>query len=94
MIYAATQKVEEDFWKLRKPQIGMAKQAKKDFPEIDFAKCIMVGDTGSDMRFGKNAGMKTVFVGDDSKITEEEKQLVDFHCDSLADFAERMGEGD
>lgn len=87
MIYAATQKVEDDFWKLRKPQIGMAKQAKKDFPEIDFAKCIMVGDTGSDMRFGKNAGMKTVFVGDDSKITEDEKQFVDFHCENLLDFA-------
>ena len=32
MIYAATEKVENDFWKLRKPNIGMAKQARKDFP--------------------------------------------------------------
>lgn len=94
MIYAATEKIEEDFWKLRKPHIGMAKQAKKDFPEIDFSKSIMIGDTGSDMRFGKSAGMITVFVGDDSKISEEEKVLVDFHCDSLPDFAVQMKCGD
>ncbi len=90
MIYAATEKIEDDFWKMRKPNIGMAKQARKDFPEIDFTKSIMVGDTGSDMRFGKNAGMKTVFVGDDSKITEDEKKLVDFHCENLLDFATQL----
>jgi histidinol-phosphate phosphatase family protein len=48
----------------RKPGIAMALQAKKDFPEIDFSKSIMVGDSESDMQFGKNAGMYTVFVGE------------------------------
>ncbi|MFZ4456091.1 MAG: D-glycero-alpha-D-manno-heptose-1,7-bisphosphate 7-phosphatase [Bacteroidales bacterium] len=43
----------------RKPNIGMALQAKADFPEIDFSKSIMVGDSQSDIDFGKNAGMKT-----------------------------------
>lgn len=86
-IYAATDLVENDIHKLRKPNIGMALKAQKDFVEIDFAKSIMVGDTGSDMRFGKNAGMFTVFVGDDSKIKEEEKPLVDFYFDSLSAFS-------
>ncbi len=48
----------------RKPGIAMAMQAKKDFSEIDFSKSIMVGDSESDMQFGKNAGMYTVFVGE------------------------------
>lgn len=46
----------------RKPSIHMANLAKADFPEIDFAKSVMVGDSLSDMEFGKNAGMFTLFV--------------------------------
>ncbi len=47
---------------LRKPNIGMALLAKRQFPSIDLTKSIMVGDSMSDMEFGKNAGMVTVFV--------------------------------
>lgn len=46
---------------LRKPGIGMALQAQHIFPQIDFAKSVMVGDTESDMLFAQNAGMKSVF---------------------------------
>jgi D-glycero-D-manno-heptose 1,7-bisphosphate phosphatase len=46
----------------RKPQPGMAFQAKADFPTIDFNRSIMVGNTLSDMRFGKNLGMFTIFI--------------------------------
>lgn len=45
---------------LRKPNIGMGLQAKQDFPELDFTKSIMVGDSDSDIQFGMNLGMKTV----------------------------------
>jgi D-glycero-alpha-D-manno-heptose 1-phosphate guanylyltransferase len=38
----------------RKPNPGMGLQAKKDFPEIDLAKSIMIGNTLSDMKFGRN----------------------------------------
>lgn len=38
----------------RKPNPGMGLQAKKDFPEIDFSKSIMIGNTLSDMKFGRN----------------------------------------
>lgn len=50
----------------RKPNPGMALQAKQQFAEIDFNKSIMVGDTDSDIQFGINLGMKTVRV-----LTEE-----------------------
>ncbi len=46
----------------RKPSINMAKKVMKDFPKIDLQKSIMVGDSKSDIEFGNNAGMKTVFI--------------------------------
>lgn len=46
----------------RKPHTGMALKAKADLPEIDFSKSIMVGNNLSDMEFGRNAGMHTVFL--------------------------------
>jgi D-glycero-D-manno-heptose 1,7-bisphosphate phosphatase len=46
----------------RKPNPGMAFQAARDFPEINLAKSLMVGNNLSDMLFGKNAGMKTIFL--------------------------------
>ncbi|MFT4970306.1 MAG: D-glycero-D-manno-heptose 1,7-bisphosphate phosphatase [Chitinophagales bacterium] len=48
----------EDESPCRKPEIGMAMWAKRDFPEIDFNKSIMVGDKLSDMRFGLTLGME------------------------------------
>lgn len=49
----------------RKPSPRMAYMAQHDFPEIDFDKSVMVGDSNSDIEFGKNAGMFTVLVGDE-----------------------------
>ena len=46
----------------RKPQPGMALQAKADYPQISFSKSIMVGNTLSDMAFGRAEGMYTVFI--------------------------------
>lgn len=48
---------------MRKPEIGMALQAKKDFPHIDFSKSIIIGDSTSDMEFGRNVGMYCIKVG-------------------------------
>jgi len=67
----------------RKPNIGMALQAKKDFPEIDFSKSIIVGDSLSDMEFGKKAGMNTVFISEENKKDER----IDLHFRSLIEFA-------
>lgn len=46
----------------RKPNPGMGLQAVKDFEDIDLNKSIMVGNTLSDMQFGRNLGIKTIFL--------------------------------
>jgi len=43
----------------RKPNPGMGLLAKKEFPQIDFAKTIMIGNTIGDMEFGRNLGIVT-----------------------------------
>jgi len=63
-IYHAPQLASESS-NLRKPQIGMALKAQTDFPEINFSKSIMIGDSLSDMEFGKNAGMTTILINAD-----------------------------
>lgn len=71
----------------RKPNPNMAIQAKKEFPEIDFHKSIMIGDSISDMEFGKNLGMKTILIS-----TKEEEKVkncsvsVDWRIDALAEL--------
>lgn len=69
----------------RKPSPKMAYFAKNDFPDIDLTKSIMVGDMSSDIEFGKNAGMKTVFIGNENpNITPDDR------FDSLYDFAKTI----
>lgn len=46
---------------LRKPGIGMIKQACKDF-RIDLKQSIMVGDRASDILTGQNAGLITILL--------------------------------
>ena len=54
--------LEEEASPMRKPGTGMALQAKKDFPEIEFAKSIIIGDSADDMDFGKRTNMVPVMV--------------------------------
>tara|TARA_B110000037_G_scaffold220367_1_gene288030 strand:+ start:12891 stop:14168 length:1278 start_codon:yes stop_codon:yes gene_type:complete len=53
----------------RKPGTGMGLQAKIDYPEIDFSKSIMVGDSETDIEFGMKLGMKTVMLKNTSNIS-------------------------
>jgi len=46
----------------RKPGAAMVQQALNDFPEVDLSKSMMVGDTLTDLQFGKQNGMKTVYL--------------------------------
>ena len=41
----------------RKPQIGMIKQAKKDFPSIEIKNSYLLGDSPSDIQAGVAAGL-------------------------------------
>lgn len=75
---------------MRKPNHGMALQAKKDFPEVDFARSIMVGNKLSDMRFGRAAGMFTVFVASTNPEVPFPHPDVDLRFDSLQQFAQAL----
>lgn len=74
----------------RKPNIGMAKQAKRDFPSIDFSKTIMIGNKLSDMEFGRNAGIKTIFIASTNPDTPFPHALIDCRFNSLAAFAKAL----
>jgi HAD superfamily hydrolase (TIGR01662 family) len=71
----------------RKPNTGMALQAQKDFPTIDFSKSIMVGNSISDMQFARNAGMYAVFIASTDPETEFPHELIDARFNSLLEFA-------
>lgn len=72
----------------RKPAPGMALKAKKDFPVIQFKKSVMVGDTISDMRFGKQLKMLTVFIGDEKELISKNHKLIDYAFSGLKEFAD------
>ena len=74
----------------RKPQPGMGLQAIEKFPDIDVSKSIMVGNTLSDMQFGRNLKVFTVFL----PTTRPEVDLADENIDevypTLIDFANAL----
>jgi D-glycero-D-manno-heptose 1,7-bisphosphate phosphatase len=74
----------------RKPNPGMAFQAKKDFPAIDLSKSIIVGNRISDMGFGRNAGMHTVFVATTHPETPFPDPLIDLRFSDLLAFAKAI----
>lgn len=67
---------------LRKPNIGMGLLAKSEYPEINFEKSIMVGDSDSDIQFGINLGMTTMRI----KTVEPIKIEADFTFNSLLEL--------
>ncbi len=72
----------------RKPSPGMALQAKSDFPSINYNYAIMVGDTFTDMMFGKRLGMKTVFIAPGYlNFMGNYWPLIDYRFNSLYHFA-------
>lgn len=75
----------------RKPAPGMAFQAKNDFPEIDFSRSIIVGDSASDMVFGQRLGMTTVLLpGKFEDADALAAMQVDLRFGSLLDFARSL----
>jgi len=84
-IYYCTDKNDRCF--NRKPNPGMAIQAKNDFPSIEFSKSIMVGNKLSDMKFGRNAGMYTVFLTTTNPETPFPHADIDAQYAGLLEFA-------
>jgi D-glycero-D-manno-heptose 1,7-bisphosphate phosphatase len=87
-IYACTAVSDDDH--NRKPNIGMAIQAKEDFPEVDYKKSVMVGNSISDMEFGKRLSMHTVFLTTKHQPYLLPHDLIDEQYDSLEGWAKTL----
>ena len=68
----------------------MAHQAVRDFPDIQLTKSLMVGNNMSDMGFGKNAGMKTIFLKTTSPDLNLPHPDIDLYFNNLDELAEAL----
>ena len=73
----------------RKPLPGLFDQAVKDFPAIAAANSAMIGDSLSDIEFGRRLGMLTVFIDGDPErqppSARAAAELADLRFPSLAE---------
>jgi histidinol-phosphate phosphatase family protein len=87
-IYACTAIDDNDH--NRKPNTGMASQAREDFPEIDYKRSIMVGNSLSDMEFGRKLAMHTVFLTTKHEPFQLPHDLIDEQHPSLLAMAKAL----
>lgn len=87
-IYYATAVNNDD--PLRKPNPGMALKAKNDFPSIDFSKSIMLGNKLTDMQFGRNTGMYTIFIATTDPDIPFPHPDIDMRFNLLQDFVKAL----
>ena len=76
----------------RKPNPGMGLQAKKDFPEIDFKRSLMIGNTINDMIFGKKLGAYTFFITTNRSAPHLPDATTDAVFSSLKDISDLMAQ--
>ena len=75
----------------RKPNPGMGLQAIKDFPKIDLSKSIMIGNTLSDMEFGRNLGVKiNIFLPTTRKDVDLKNEKIDMVFNALISVAKAL----
>src|SRR5690242_2310096 len=86
-IYVCTEMESEN----RKPNPGMGLQAIKDFPTIDLSKSVMIGNTLSDMKFGRNLGVAiNIFLPTTRKEVPLDHEDIDLDFDNLISFAKAL----
>jgi len=78
----------------RKPLGGLFEQAVARFPEITPETSVMIGDSLSDVEFGRRLGMTTIFIEGDparrKRGTAKAAELADSRADSLAHAVEAV----
>ena len=60
----------------RKPKSGMLLKAKEDFPEIDFEKSILIGDSDTDIIAAENLNIKSIKVSPTYTLTHWTKEFL------------------
>jgi D-glycero-D-manno-heptose 1,7-bisphosphate phosphatase len=85
---------EADECNCRKPLPGLFEQAVAQFPEITAASSVMIGDSPTDIEFGRRLGMKTIFVEGDAERRkpggEEAAKLADLRFGSLPEAVDAL----
>jgi len=78
----------------RKPNPGLFEQAAARFGEIEAASSVMIGDSLSDVEFGRRLGMRTVFLEGSPDRRKpggaKASALADLRCQSLPDAVEAL----
>ncbi len=75
----------------RKPLPGLFEQAVARFPGISPAASVMIGDSLSDIEFGRNLGMKTILVQNQQKTASQETaKLADLRFASLPEAVDAL----
>jgi histidinol-phosphate phosphatase family protein len=74
----------------RKPNNGMAIQAQREFPSINFSRSIMIGNTMGDMQFGKSLGMLTIFIASSKPTPTFPNPLIDLFFPDLYSVAKAL----
>ncbi|MEO6819526.1 MAG: HAD-IIIA family hydrolase [Ginsengibacter sp.] len=75
----------------RKPNPGMGLMAIKDFNIIDLSKSIMIGNTLSDMKFGRNLGVAiNIFLPTTRKEVDPKNETIDLVFNSLLEVANEI----
>lgn len=74
----------------RKPRTGMAFDAQRDFPAINFTKSVMVGNNTSDMEFGHSIGAATVLLLTTMEVVPESLTYLTASYKTLLEFAESL----
>jgi D-glycero-D-manno-heptose 1,7-bisphosphate phosphatase len=72
---------------MRKPEPGMGLLARIDYPDVDFSKAIMAGDTRPDMGFGRNLNMITALIAENGSYEEVDDAFVDLRFMGLKELA-------
>jgi histidinol-phosphate phosphatase family protein len=86
-IYFCTEMESEN----RKPNPGMGLEAKRDYSGIDLSKSIMIGNTLSDMRFGRNLGVAiNIFLPTTRKDVPFDHQDIDLVFNDLISVAKAL----
>jgi D-glycero-D-manno-heptose 1,7-bisphosphate phosphatase len=78
----------------RKPLPGLFQQALADFPDMDGSTSVIIGDSLSDIDFGKRLGMMCIFIeGDPTRRkpgAEKAQQMADVTCASLPEAVDHL----
>lgn len=88
-VYCCTH-LESENCECRKPKIAFFEKATQKYQNINKENSFIVGDTISDMMFGRNSGIKTVLISENPNIEKKNQNLIDYSYKSLYEFAKQF----